>query len=249
MRLMVWDDGRIVEAKEFRPTLPYILHRIHTLDYKAYNVAHHIQLMRDASVSLFGFASLCRAEDAERIIGQLLRLSRLSPNFSCSVAMRLNSLGELSFEVEEPSYYSGFSLRVKRPRGVLLTAPTPEFISQNTITLALDAMYDARVQSSGDVAVLVDRKGELISRPWQPIFVVFNNKVYTPTIYETVEYTTASEAIRKAGFTLTVRPIPADSLMRMDEIFTADTMGITSLSKIGNHNLFSVAAALIVSRK
>ena len=248
MKLMVWCDGRVVEASEFRLTSPYILHRIHTFEYKAYNLARHIHLMRDASMSLFDFASLCRVEDAERIIEQLLRLSRISPNFSCIVAMRLNSLGELSFEVEEPSYYSGFALRVKRPKGVFLTAPHPEFVSQNSITLALDAMYDARVHGRGDVAVLVDENEELISRPWQPIFVVYNNRFYTPTAHETVEYITAAEAIRKAGYQLTIRPIPANSLLRMDEIFMADTTGITSLSKIADHSLFSVAAALIVEQ-
>ena len=248
MKLLVWNDGRVVDACEFRLSKPYILQRIHTLGYRAYNVARHIQLMRDASIELFGFASLCRAEDAERIIEQLLRNSRVSQSFSCSVAMRLNSIGELSFEVEEPSFYCGFSLRVKRPKGVLLVAPKPEYISQNSITLALDAMYDARIKGSGDIAVLVDENGELVSRPWQPIFVVYNNKIYTPSVYDTVEYITASEAIRKAGYQLIIRPIPTESLMRMDEIFMVDTMGITSLSKLGSHSLFSVAAALIASK-
>lgn len=248
MKLLAWCDGRVVEAREFRHTHPFVLQRIHTLGYKGFNVAHHIDIMRNASMELFGFASLCRAEDAERIIEQLTKLSRISSNLSCSVAMCLNSLGELSFEVEEPSYYSGFSLRVKRPKGVLLTTAKPEFISQNTITIALDAMYDARVQSSGDVAVLVDENSELISRPWQPVFVLFNSRVYTPKAYDTVEYIAVERAIRRAGYELTIRPIPASSLMRMDEIFMADTMGITSLSKIDNHSLFSVAAAQIASR-
>lgn len=248
MKLMAWCDGRVVETQEFRQTSPYIIHRLHVYKYKVYNLARHIHLMRDASMSLFGFASLCRVEDAEHIIEQLMHLSRVSPNFSCVVAMRLNSLGELSFEVEAPSYYSGFALRVNRPKGVLLTVPQPEFLSQNSITLALDAMYDARVNGRGDVAVLVDEKEELISRPWLPVFVVFNNKIYTPKSYETVEYVTAVDAIRKAGYELTIRPIPANSLMRMDEIFTVDATGVTSLSKIADHSLFSVAAALIVEQ-
>lgn len=245
MKLMVWCDGKVVEAQAFQPTTPYILHRIHTLDYKAYNMARHIELMRDASISLFGFASLCESRDAERIIEQLLRLSRVSPNFSCPVAMRLSSLGELSFEVEEPTYYSGMSLRVMRPKGVLFKTQKPEYISQNTITLALDAMYDARIQHSGDVAVLVDENEELISRPWRPIFVVYNNHVFTPTEHQTVEYITTAETIRKAGYKLTVRPIPASSLRRMDEIFMADVMGITALSKIQDHSLLSILTTII----
>ena len=100
------------------------------------------------------------------------------------------------------------------------------------------------MQSSGDVAVLVDENSELISRPWQPVFVLFNSRVYTPKAYDTVEYIAVERAIRRAGYELTIRPIPASSLMRMDEIF----MGITSLSKIDSHSLFSVAAAQIASR-
>ena len=125
---MAWCDGRVVEAQAFRPTSPYVLHRIHTLNYKAYDLARHIVLMRDASISLFGFASLCTVQDAERIIEQLLHISRVPRSFSCPVAMRLNSLGELSFEVEEPTFYSGMSLRVIRPKGVVFNAHRPESI-------------------------------------------------------------------------------------------------------------------------
>lgn len=248
MKLLVWSDGRVVEAKEFRLSSPFVLQRIHTLGYKAYNVAHHIEVMRRASMDLFGFASLCRAEDAERIIAQLTQLSRISPNLSCTVAMRLNSEGELSFEVEQPSYYSGATLSVKRPKGLFLAAPEPEYISQNSVTIALDAMYDARVQDRGDVAVLVDFRREVISRPWLPIFAVFHNVVYTPAEYETVEYRLVRDAIISAGIEFVVRPIPMEALLRMDEVFVADVMGLTSLSSIEESRLLSVVATLVASR-
>ena len=248
MKLLVWSDGRVVEAKEFRPLYPFVLQRIHTLGYKAYNVAQHIEIMRRASMELFGFASLCRAEDAERIIAQLTELSRISPNLSCTVAMRLNSEGELSFEVEQPSYYSGATLSVKRPKGIFFSAPEPEGLSQSSVTVALDAMYDAQVRDRGDMAILVDFRKEVISRPWRPIFAVFHNVVYTPQEYDTVEYRLVREAVRKAGIELVVRPIPMESLLRMDEVFVADVMGLTSLSAIQESRLLSVVATLVASR-
>ena len=248
MKLLVWSDGRVVDASEFRLSRPFVLQRIHTLGYKAFNVAQHIQIMRNASIDLFGFASLCCAEDAERIIEQLTRLSRISPTLSCSVAMRLNSVGELSFEVESPSYYSGATLSVKRPKGVFLTVPEPDVVSQNSVTIALDAMYDARVQDRGDVAVLVDFRREVISRPWLPIFAVYHNVVYTPVECDSVEYYLVRDAIKSAGIELVVRPIPMDSLLRMDEVFVADVMGLTSLSSIKESRLLSVVAMHIASR-
>lgn len=248
MKLLAWSDGKVIEAKEFRQSHPFVLQRIHTLGYKAFNVARHLDIMRDASMELFGFASLCRAEDAERIIEQLTKLSRISPNLSCCVAMRLNSAGELSFEVEQPSYYSGATLSVKRPRGVFFPAPHPESMSQNSVTIALDAMYDARVQGQGDMAVIVDSRNEVISRPWSPIFAVFHNVVYTPKEYATAEYLSVRDAIHRAGIELIVRPIPIASLLRMDEVFVADIVGLTSLSSIQESRLLSVVAALVASR-
>ena len=248
MKLLVWSDGRVVEASEFRLTQPFVLQRIHTLGYKAYNMAQHIDVMRRASIELFGFASLCRAEDAERIIEQLTKLSRISPTLSCTVAMRLNSLGELSFEVERPSYYSGASLSVRRPKGVFFTVSELEYKTQNSVTIALDAMYDARVQDRGDMAILVDCRKEVISRPWLPIFAVFHNVVYTPTEHDSVEYRVVRDAIQRAGIELVVRPIPADALLRMDEVFVADVMGLTSFASIKESRLLSVIATLVANR-
>ena len=246
--MLVWSDGRVVEASEFRLAHPFVLQRIHTLGYKAYNMAQHIDVMRRASIELFGFASLCRTEDAERIIEQLTKLSRISPTLSCTVAMRLNSLGELSFEVERPSYYSGASLSVRRPKGVFFTVSELEYQTQNSVTIALDAMYDARVQDRGDMAILVDYRKEVISRPWLPIFAVFHNVVYTPTEHDSVEYRVVRDAIQHAGIELVVRPIPADALLRMDEVFVADVMGLTAFASIKESRLLSVIATLVASR-
>lgn len=246
--MLVWRDGRVVDANEFRLTSPFVLQRIHTLGYRAFNVAQHVHLMRRASMELFGFASLCQEEDAKRIIEQLTKLSRISPTLSCTVAMRLSSEGELSFEVEQPSYYSGATLSVKRPKGIFLTAPEPEGVSQNSVTVALDAMYDARVQDRGDAAVLVDFRKEIISRPWMPIFAVFHNVVYTPAEYDTVEYCLVRDAIKSAGIELVIRPIPMESMLRMDEVFVADVMGLTSLASMEESRLLSVVATTVASR-
>ena len=102
MNLLVWDDGRVIGASEYRCPRSYVLQRIHTLGYQATNLGRHIMLLRESSAELFGFMSLCQVGDAERIISRLLQESRVSPRFSCSVAMRLDSNGALSFEVETP---------------------------------------------------------------------------------------------------------------------------------------------------
>ena len=81
-----------------------------------------------------------------------------------------------------------------------------------------------------------------------PIFAVFHNVVYTPVEYDTVEYCIVRDAIHRAGIELVVRPIPQASLLRMDEVFVADVMGLTSLSSIQESRLLSVVATLVANR-
>lgn len=248
MNLLVWDDGKLVKASEYRCPSSYVLQRIHTIGYKASNIHRHIELLRESSAELFGFMTLCRAEDASKIIAKLLELSRVSPNFSCAVAMRLDAEGHLSFEVEYPTYYEGASLRAKRLRGAVFRATPPAFMMQNSVTVAVDAMSEGRVIGFGDMPLWVDEKDEVISRPWRPIFAVYHNRVYTPAEYDSVEFSVARQAIASAGFELVVHPLPLKSLQRMDEVFEVDIMGITSLYTIDDHRLLFMATAQIAEQ-
>lgn len=246
MRLMAWNDGNVVEVKDFHLDNPYILQRIYTLEHRAYNVSRHLMLLRDSSIELFGFASLCSVADAERIIARLLELSRVSHRLSTPVAMRLDSCGHLSFEVEQPTLYEGYSVRAKRLSLAPLTMPHPDYLSQTSVSIAVDAMADSRVvRDGGDAALWMDADGNAISRPWLPIFAVYGGRVYTPMEYDTVEYVVTRDAVRRAGVELVVRPLPIKSLMRMDEIFMVDAMGVTSIASLGNHRLLSVVTARI----
>lgn len=245
MKLMAWDDGRVVETKDFRLPYPYVLQRVHTLDYQPYNISRHLMLLRDASIALFGFATLCSVADAERIITRLLDLSRVSRKLSTPVAMRLDALGHLSFEVEQPILYEGYSLRAKRISLATLTMPLPEYMSQTSVSVAVDAMADSRVAGSADAALWVDDKGGVISRPWMPLFAVYDGRVYTPAEYNTVEYIVTRDAIRRVGAELIVHPMTVASLKRMDEVFMVDAMGVTSVATIEEHRLLSMITARI----
>ena len=97
MRYLAWVDGNIVEASTLRFDEPYVMQRIHTLDYQAYYLPHHLELMREASEMLFGFASLCTAADAEDIIRHLLEKARVTLSFSCPLWIFPTSTGTFPF--------------------------------------------------------------------------------------------------------------------------------------------------------
>lgn len=249
MRLLVWNDGAVVEASQFRLDKPYVMQRIHTLGHKAYNLAKHIELLRESSMSQFGFASLCGVLDAERIISKLLELSRVTHRLSCPVAMRITSDGALSFEVESPLYEAGMSLKARRFIGVEMPMMLTECSSQSSVTVAIEAMGESMVtKRGGDIPIWVDETGNVVSLPWKPIFVVYKGRVYTPQEFHSVEYQTVKEALTRLNIELAVCDFPFDSLLEVDEVFFVDVMATTSLFSIKQHRLLSVVTSRITSR-
>lgn len=249
MRLLVWNNGTVVEASDFRFEHPYVMQRIHTLGYTPYNLPRHLLLMREASEHLFGFASLCRAEDAERIISKLLSLSRVSSTLSVPVVMRLDAVGNLSFEVENPIYSSGAYLRAKRFAAATMELPVVEIQTPTSATEAMDDMARAQVAVQGGELLLATTRDEVVvGRPWSPVFVVYNGVIYTSCEYDTVEYHAARMAIAKSNIELVVRPVPYSALERMEEIFVVDIMGVSSCSTIKEHRLLSAVASRVADR-
>lgn len=245
----MWNDGAVIEASQFSLDSPYIMQRVHTLGHRAYNLNRHIMLMREASMRYFGFASLCTSEDAERIISKLLELSRVTPLLSVSVVMRLDVMGGLSFEVEMPTYNSGVSHNTKRFTGVAIPANAPFHTIPSSVTIAIDDMIDGTtLQYGGDMAIWVDANNNVISRPWRPLFAAHRNRIYTPEVFDTVEYVSVVEAIARCGLELQVRDISFDALQRMEEVFVADIMSVSSIVNIKKSRLLSVVTSRIVSK-
>jgi hypothetical protein len=123
--------------------------------------------------------------------------------------------------------------------------PIP-IMAESSESIAADRMTDRRVlHFGGDVALWVDDNGNLISRPWAPIFVYHNSVVYTPAELTSVEYTLAMRAIKKCGYELRVQPIHGSMLTLIDELFIVDIMGVSSVSSVRQHRLRSSVAIKI----
>ena len=249
MRRLAWIDGRVVEVAELPQGEPFVMQRIHTLNHSVYSAYAHMATMRETSAMLFGFESLASGADIERIVAKLLEVANAPLCCSIPVVMRLYASGALSFEVEEPMFGDGIYLRAKRLTGVAVERCAPMTISQTSESVAADAMADRSVQHhGGDVAIWVDSAGNLISRPWRPIFVYHKGLLFTPKEFYTVEYRSAASAIDRAGMKLVVRDIPYKALARVEEIFMVDIMGISSLNGVLRHRLMSAIAQRIVDR-
>lgn len=249
MRLLAWLDGVVFEASELRIDTPYVMQRIHTLGGQCYDLEQHVNLFRRSSEQLFGFATVCGASDAQRIIRRLVELSRVGEQLSVPVAMRIDADARLSFEVETPTFGSGRYLRAKREVAMPHVMPQPRLLSQTKSSIQLDVEADVAVRMhGGERAIWISDDGLLISRPWLPIFVYYKQHWFTPKYYDSVEYAVVARAIDKTGGKLLVRDIPESALEDVDEIFVADIMGITAFSKVKNHRLLTSVANRIAQR-
>ena len=250
MKRLAWIDGMVVEASQLRWDEPYVMQRIHTLGGRAYNVDAHLFVLREASEYMFTFASLITSASVERIVAKLLDCAYAPVECSVPVVMRLYADGSLSFEVENPTYGRGVYLRAKRYVGVEIehSLPMPIMV-QSSESCAADVMADRRVSFlGGDVALWVDVEGNLISRPWMPLFVYYQGVVFTPEEFHSVEYRMASKAITAAGYDLRVRAISGSALTIIDELFLVDVMGVSSLGAARKHRLQS-SVAIRVAKK
>lgn len=246
MRLLAWLDGEVFDAYKLRIDTPYVMQRIHTLDGQCSDLEQHINILRRSSAELFGFATVCGVSDAQRIIKRLVELSRVADTLSVPVVMRLDADARLSFEVEQPTFGAGRYLRAKREFAMPYVMPKPRFDAQTKSSVELDAEADSAVRQLGaQRAIWVSEDGELLSRPWLPIFVYYRGCWFTPKEYDTVEYTVAAKAIERLGEKLYVRTIPESALDKVDEIFVSDAMGFTAYSRVRENRLLSSIATKV----
>lgn len=244
MRELAWVDGRVVDASQLRLDVPYVMQRIHTLGGEVYGAYAHVVVMREASEYMFGFCSLVKGADVERIVSKLVACANAPADYSVPVTMRLDAMGELTFVVEPQTYGRGVYHRAARFTGVTIAHSTPiEIMAQTSESVAVDAMAKSRVaHRGGDMALSVDGEGNLISYPWSPLFVYYKEQLITPVEYHSVEYRMAVSAANELGIKVSVYPIPHSALERVDEIFVVDIMGVSSLAKIEKHRLRSSVA-------
>ena len=63
-----------------------------------------------------------------------------------------------------------------------------------------------------------------------------------------MEYVATCAAIAKLDLRLEVRPIPLSELLKMDEVFMVDIMGVTSFVTVDKCSMFYVNTSQIANR-
>ncbi|MDE6140747.1 MAG: aminotransferase class IV [Alistipes sp.] len=243
-----WIDGRTVDVRQMPDARPYVVERIHTLDYRAQRMERHLDVLRTSAGELFGFAPLCRARDMERIVAELLAHNGMTRTLSCPVRVKLSSRAELMVECEPPTFGSGCYLRAKMPVAAALSYDAPPWECRSSMTEEIVAVADRMVHMQGaDAAIRVDSQNMVAGWAWSPLFLVRDRHLFTPREYASAEYGLAVEAASRAGLQVHARPFSVRALDYADEIFSVDSMGMTAYSRIGKRLLSSTIAARMAS--
>ena len=109
--------------------------------------------------------------------------------------------------------------------------PTAKNYHWNDMTMGLLGALDA----GGDTVVLTDGAGNVVEGPGFNVFAVRNGRLVTPKdgVLEGITRRTVIEIAGTQGFSVEVRPLPADELRSADEAFlTSSSGGVLPVTRV-----------------
>ena len=82
-------------------------------------------------------------------------------------------------------------------------------------------------ERGGETVILVDAEDNVVEGPGFNVFAVANGTIYTPDrgVLEGITRKTIIELAAEHGIQLVARPVPADGLRQVDEVFLSSTAG------------------------
>lgn len=205
--------------------------------------AHCLFIQRDANL-IFGIDITPCASDIERQVAKLLRAGNYSPTLRQIVEWRIYSDGSYSIHVVETSPYDCFTLRLTRPRAVVLvcydelpTRATSASIAQNDILRAYAK------QRGGNIVAQIKSDGEVVAIDGAPPIVVRDDEVLVAANGHSVEFDLIVQTlIKRRGDKVRQCKITREMLDACDEIFYADERGVTAVGHFEGRTLADTIA-------
>ena len=226
------------------PSEPYIYQHLHSLDYVARHLEHHIAILNHTAIALYGKSSRLSKKQLERDIELLLGSLRLSRKVSIKLTMKYYASGDYTIEYDEPSIYSGYALRSLRYEAMLLRGNIPfaemaTSASRHTRQMAEEIAHAKQRHT----AILVDAQGDVVCESTHPILIVKGNNIIISTPVErSVEAMIADRAAKRCRYGVEIGRITTQDIASADEILLISWQGITSIQNIGERQYMNIVA-------
>ncbi len=258
----VWFDNNIIEWEEAK--VPLMTHALHygtsviegIRAYKSDNLyifrlEDHIRRLLN-SAKVYSINIKYSLEEITNAIINLLRKNEI--NVSCYIRpigfvgfhgidlnVTLNSPAHLAimvFRFEQYLNSNGIRVCISSWRRISDPSTPPLAKAGGNYLNSVLATQECK-RNNYDEAIMLDLYGNVSEAPGENIFIVRNNKLYTPPLSSSVlEGITRDTAIRLAkdlGYEVIERPIPRTELYISDEIFVTGTAAeITPIISVDN---------------
>ncbi len=227
---------------------PYLYQIIHTLRYKAQHIEAHCDILKNAFWSLKNQRISLSPQEIAAQIEKLLKLRSAPINTSTLVELRLEFDGRIKLIIVENSIYQGYALRCLSPIATVVTYDNPISNHPTSARRAAAELAQHQAMSVGaDVAIRAGTDGMIYSVNDAPIFGVIGRTIYTPPTIESVEHRLVAKAGLRAKIEVCEMAMTRSDLSIFDELFWADSYGITAISRCDHRVYMSIIAQKIAA--
>ncbi len=225
---------------------PSIWQTIHVLGRRPRLLKEHLREMSRHCLGLYRVDFTPDLQAVEQAIVELLNRERYPQDRSVGVTLWAEPSGAWRVEALGEALYRGYVLRALRPEAQMLAFDLP-FGGAPTAAARLTWQTARTIvaERKANAVVRLDAEGRLCEADGAPLYVAVGRTIYTSHEGSEVEAGLAAEAIRRAGYTLCVEPLPRTWLPKMEELFYVDYRGVTSLQSCDRKLLMSVMATRV----
>ncbi len=218
---------------------------VHTLEGRIFHLEEHLNLLFEAYYEVFGSGVKLVAKQVEAQINDCIKRSRCPRGVSLFVKISIGEDGTLQVAEYERSLYCGYTLRCISPRAAMVDFNLPYSIYPTSTREELTqfAALEAR-KKGGDVALRC-HNGVVDLINGAQIFGVFDNMLITERESHSVEHKMAKEAAQRADIKLFERPLRADEILTLDELFYVDHYGVTAIKSCAGQHYMTIVASVM----
>lgn len=227
----------------------FVFQRMRTRGHKLLHAAEYIELINSAAKELFGKKTTLTAKTVEQCCSALLLRGNYSQRATHIVELRADFASKFSLRVVETSLYNDFQLRVVRPQAVvthlagdILKFPTSAAAAVN------EALREVAATKGGGVVLCIDRNDTVTSIDGASPIAVFGKRVVISNSVQSVETEMVINAIKELkDREFCFDTLNINTLLTADELFYADSRGITAISSLKNR-FYSDALAYAIAK-
>lgn len=249
MKQWLYTDNQL-QQYDTDSSAPFIYQRMRTCGYAILHLESHIDIIQRATKTLFGKTLELNSDNIQDICKRILLRGNYPAAATHIVELRCTEHSQISMRIVETSIYNGYNMRVVRPKAHLMElSGEPLHIPTSGSLALLEVIRTIARADDGAVALCTDCAGNITAIDGaSPIMVKGRKITISPTI-ESVETTLVTNALMAfRGENLSIGNITTAELATADELFYADSRGITSISQFEN-NFYSDGVAYAIAKQ